>query len=423
MLPNDVKHLAADPDGSVFASDGGRRIARLTGGWLTNAAILPADARISAIAGHPNGGVVVADAGLNRIWLVSPAGKVHALAGVEQPPGLGRKPVRSDGPASEARFRSPTAIASNDSGELFVAEPGGDRIVIRTIFMDSVTTDEIVGLPHLPALGLAVVNDALCAVFGIGDPPSVVVLRRGERADSGASDLSWRLAMIVGSRTQRGSADGPGTDARFAAPSAISATPGGCALTDGARIRLILDVDRVTTVAGSTPGYLDGHGTSARFGLLRAIACTPDGRLFVADPHNDALRVVTLEGEVSTVIGALRSDRISVNESTVVSKAFGNAIVDDNVREAWGIARVFLRDHRLGAQPWPDRTIQPTSVASARLGKELSTSWSQSDDPDRSGVGLFCLWLIECDERDQGVNEIRDHRLRRTGQDLDRRAG
>lgn len=423
MLPSDVKHLAADSTGSVFASDGRRCIARLAAGWLTNIGVLPAEARISAIAGLPGGGVAIADTWLNQVWRMDSRGRILSVAGAEQPPGLHRRVARSDGPLLEARFRSPTAIAANTAGELFVAEPGADRIVIRTISADSVSSTEIGGLPQSPMSSLASGNGTLYAVFGVEGPPAIFVLRSKGNEEASGQPGHWQLKSIVGSRTEPGSADGSASTARFVAPSAVASTSDGCAVADGARLRTLIGGNRVETLAGSIPGFLDARGTLARFGGLRAIASLPDGAFLVADPENDAIRSVSASGDVSTIVGTLRRERISRSDVAALSKCFGNALIDDDVLEAWGIARLFLRDHRLGGETWPDRTVQPTSVASARLGRELAEAWSRDASPERSGVGMFCLWLIGCEERAEGVNEIRDHRLRRAGEDLDRRAG
>lgn len=423
MLPRDVKHLAADSTGTVFASDGGRRVARLAGGWLVNTGSLPAEARISSVAGLADGGVAIADAWLNQVWQMDARGKTLLVAGVELPPELNRRVVRSDGPLGEAHFRSPCAIAGNPAGELFVAEPGGDHLVIRTISGGSVSSAQIAGVQPPKSVGLASVDGALFAVFGVEGPPAVFVLQRDGDNDPSAPSGHWRLKSIVGSRTERGSADGPAPVARFVALSAIAPTARGCAVADGARLRSIAGETRVETIAGSIPGYLDASGTLARFGRIRAVASGPDALFVVADPENDAIRSVSADGDVTTLIGALRSERISRADAAALSKCFGNALIDDDMHEAWGLARLFLRDHRLSGEPWPDRTLQPTSVASARLGKELAETWSRHADPERSGVGTFCLWLIGCEERAHSVNELRDHRLRRIGEDLDRLAG
>lgn len=94
------------------------------------------------------------------------------------------------------------------------------------------------------------------------------------------------------------------------------------------------------------------------------------------------------------------------------------ALVDDDADEAWGIARLFLRDHELRSNPWPDRSLQPITVVSARVGKELAGQWMRSDDPDRAGLGLFCTWLIGCSDREVGADDLRDRRLTAIGAEL-----
>lgn len=411
MLPRDVHHLSANSAGVLLASDGDRRLAHLTGGWLVNVAVLPNEARISGITALPDDSFAISDSGLNRIWRLDSRFRLSPLAGVEQPPLLDRKPDRSDGPVDAARFRNPLAIATLQNGALAVAESDRDRTLIRFVFDGLVHSVEPTGLPPLRLSSFCPFNsDGIAAVTSPG-PPVIFLLRR--------SKDGWALDDTIGSTTAAGTDDGNCEHARFVAPASLSATPDGFVLTDGTRIRRINRNLHVTTLAGSVPGYADGTGTAAQFGTLSALAWMDPDLCLVADRDNDALRSVTVDGVVSTVIGTLRDRRIALDEVASFSRAFGNAIVDDDVHEAWGIARVFLRDHRRSGNPWPDRSTQLTSVASARLGKALAETWSHTEDADRARVGSYCLWLIGCEERELGVNEIRDHRLRRLGEDLD----
>lgn len=415
MLACDVQYLATDTDDTVVASDGGRRLARLTDGWLIDIAVLPRDARVTGLSTLPDGGIAIADSGWNRIWRLDESSRVHAFAGVEQPPGLDRRPKRRDGPVDVAMFRAPQAIGLDPSGAVFIADWDGPRSVVRRIADGSVTTIEPRGLPPARLTAMTSLGPNRIVSLAAGGPPALFVMKHDQEA--------WRLDSVVGSVDEPGQADGIAALARFVAPTALTTWEKGCTIADGARLRYLDDDLVVSTLAGAEPGFVDGTGLEARFGRIGALASKRDGTRIVSDPENDAVRVVSLDGTVTTRIGSLREGRVSTGESATLSRAFGKALIDDDLREAWGLARVFLRDHRLGAEPWPDRTIQPTSVASARLGKGLSETWSRSQDPERSSVGVYCLWLIGCEERAMGVNEIRDHRLRKMGDDLDRRAG
>jgi len=408
----DVQYLAADGDGSVVAADGGRQLARITSGWLVNVATLPRESRVEGLATIWDGSVAIADSGLCRIWRFDSRSRLHVLAGVEQPPALDRKATRADGPAGVARFRSPIAIAADGSGAILVAESEESRTLLRRVVDGSVTTVEATSVPPVGASAISRFGADRLVLVSSSGPPAVFVLR--------PDGTIWTLDRIVGSERQGGREDGPAADARFVAPAALASTADGCAVADGARVRWITSGFDVSTLAGAEPGCEDGPAAAARFGRIAALAATADGRIYIADPDNDAVRVFAEDGTVTTAVGANRTGGIPLGGAAVLQAAFGSALVDDDTNEAWELARVFLREHRRHARTWPDRTVQPTSAASARLGKALATTWSQSEDPERAAVGLFCLWLIGCEERDLGANEIRDHRLSRMLEELER---
>lgn len=60
----------------------------------------------------------------------------------------------------------------------------------------------------------------------------------------------------------------------------------------------------VTTLAGSTSGYLDGLGLAARFNGPSGVAADNNGNVFVADRINHRIRKVNSEGVVSTFAGS-----------------------------------------------------------------------------------------------------------------------
>jgi len=59
----------------------------------------------------------------------------------------------------------------------------------------------------------------------------------------------------------------------------------------------------VTTVAGSTSGYLDGTGTAAQFAAPAGIAAGTDGTLYVSDRGNKRIRKISTDGTVSLLSG------------------------------------------------------------------------------------------------------------------------
>jgi DNA-binding beta-propeller fold protein YncE len=57
-----------------------------------------------------------------------------------------------------------------------------------------------------------------------------------------------------------------------------------------------------TLYAGGSAGFADGPGESARFHVPSGLARSPDGVLYVADTGNNAIRRITPDGVVSTIV-------------------------------------------------------------------------------------------------------------------------
>ncbi len=69
-------------------------------------------------------------------------------------------------------------------------------------------------------------------------------------------------------------------------------TAGNVYVADTGRIRKITPAGVVSTVAGSTSGYLDGTGPSAKFNHPRGVAVDLAGNIYGADTSNDRVRQI-----------------------------------------------------------------------------------------------------------------------------------
>ena len=115
------------------------------------------------------------------------------------------------------------------------------------------------------------------------------------------------VSTIAGTWSQ-GSTDGIGTAAQFYTPRAIAIAPSGnlyVSDTGNNRIRKITPSGDVSTVAGSSNGYLDGTGTAAKFSGPLGIVSDSSGNLYVADTNNHKIRIITSAGVVSTLAGSV----------------------------------------------------------------------------------------------------------------------
>ena len=195
-----------------------------------------------AAAMAPDGTIYVSDAGdSNRIRKISPDGRVETFS------GNGTESF-ADGPGLQAAFNTPSGLAIDEAGNVYVADTGNNRI--RKISTRGV------------------------------------------------------VSTIAGDGTA-GYADGPAPQAKFDGPIGVAVDKAGNILvadTYNDRVRLISSNGQVTTLAGAKgPGYADGDAASALFDTPCALAVAADGSVMVADTGNHQLRRITPDGKVSTI--------------------------------------------------------------------------------------------------------------------------
>jgi sugar lactone lactonase YvrE len=123
-------------------------------------------------------------------------------------------------------------------------------------------------------------------------------------------DTSGTITTVAGTGTAGYSGDdGPAEAAQLDNPQAIVVGIDGnifIADTDNQRIREIGPRGQITTVAGTGRLGFSGDGgpaTSARLSLPDGVAMAPNGLLYIADTHNNRIRLVDLGGTISTFAG------------------------------------------------------------------------------------------------------------------------
>ncbi|MEG2803044.1 NHL repeat-containing protein [Stenotrophomonas sp.] len=220
-----------------------------------------------------------------------------------------------EGAGAQARFADPYALALDAQGVAYVAD-GGDSNRIRRVYPDG-RVDTLAGSDegwrdgpalqaqfHTPS-GVAV--DAAGAVY-VADTGNHRIRRIGP---------DGRVSTVAGDG-QAGFVDGPAAQARFDAPMGVAVDGSGrvfVADTYNDRIRVIEPDGRVRTLAGgAAPGNVDGFGEQARLDTPVALALDSHGNLLIADLYNDAIRRLSPDGMLRTQVvgGGLVSGPLSV---------------------------------------------------------------------------------------------------------------
>jgi sugar lactone lactonase YvrE len=236
------------------------------------------------------GNIYVADTLNHTIRMVSPLGAVTTLAGTAGSSGS------SDGIGAAARFSQPSGVAVDALGNVYVADTGNNTIR-RVSSAGNVIT--IAG-----GAGLAgYVNDAVPTLARFNSPSSVAVDPVGNVYVADSLNNAIRRVGAFGVVTTfagsavgtPGFANGTGVAAGFNRPGGISIDSSGnlfVADTGNHLIRKIVSSSDVTTIAGIalTSGSTDGASNIARFNNPGSVVSDSLGNLFIVDTANSTIR-------------------------------------------------------------------------------------------------------------------------------------
>lgn len=248
-----------------------------------------------------NGNLYVTDPSAHCVRKITAAGTVSTLAGTPGQSGV------DDGVGSAAKFNRPTGLALGPDGALYVSDTNNHTI--RRISPDGTTTT-FAGLatatgwydgPRLTARFMSPSGLAFDATGNLYVCSAATV-----RKITPAGDVS----TLAGLNAEFGYVDGTGSAARFTSPYAIAVDAAGNLYVSEAptspaiaRIRKITPAGVVTTLTGAEQGYTDGALANARFNVPSAIAIDANNNLFVADWANQVVRRISASGAVTTIAG------------------------------------------------------------------------------------------------------------------------
>jgi len=146
-----------------------------------------------------------------------------------------------------------------------------------------------------------------CGLFALADGFLLACAGHSIRVLPPSGILQMPFFTFAGHNTSSGNQDRLGADARFNSPQGITVDPAGNMVVvdrSNEALRLVSKAGAVSTLAGGgAAAFLDGQGAAARFNSPGSVVVTANGDYVMTDILNHALRVVTPGGAVRTLAG------------------------------------------------------------------------------------------------------------------------
>jgi sugar lactone lactonase YvrE len=342
--------LAVDGKGNVYFSDGGehntvsvlaadgslRVLAGAEEGYRDGAGAAASFNTPSGIALDKHGNVYVADTGNHAIRKIAADGTVSTLAGS----GVAGF---ADGQGAQAQFNGPVGVAVDENGIVYVADTYNDRI--RRIAPDgSVTTLAGSGRPGFAdGIGMAAQFDTPCGIAAGKDGVYVADSRNDAVRKIGADGTVATLAAAPEHEK----------DALLRRPMALAVTHDGFVyIAVGARGRL-LQLAPDGTLSGLPDAAHPADPATGLDGMIqaygpRSLALASDGTLLLADgPAQRLQRVVPAAASGGDAAGAA-----GAMARPVAAPLIGNAQAAGQPRLA-PVASAMMAQRSQGAMPWP----------------------------------------------------------------------
>jgi sugar lactone lactonase YvrE len=212
----------------------------------------------------------------------------------------------------DSGLADPYGVAVDGKGNVYFSD-GGERNTVSVMAAD--------GSMRLLAGGAEGYREGVGAAASFNTPSGIALDKHGNVyvADTGNHAIrkiaaDGTVTTLAGSGIA-GFADGKGAQAQFNGPVGVAVDEAGfvyVADTYNDRIRRVAPDGTVTTLAGSgVPGIADGIGELAQFDTPCGIAVGKDG-VYIADSRNDAVRRINADGSVVTLAVSPETEKDSL---------------------------------------------------------------------------------------------------------------
>jgi sugar lactone lactonase YvrE len=354
----------AGPDGSYGNADGPAAVARFNGPY--------------GVALDTATNLYVADTANDTIRRISPTGTVATLAGLAGVSGA------SDGTNDGAQFNTPTGVAVDGAGNLYVADY--QNSMVRKIVPGPGTNWIVSTLAGTAGVNSFSNGPAATALFnhpygvGVDGLTNVYVTDYGNQVVRLIS-AAGIVSTYAGNPGASGYANGSGTNVLFDNPAGLALdSTGNLYVADSGNnvVRKIAPGGATSTIAGEEGVTGSANGPLGLFNSPLGVAVDASNNVFVADAGNNTIRMIAAGGGLSTVAATARfagsADGISNaaqfdNPIGLAVDASGNVYVADVFNNAirkmspyFGQAQVLTPSPNQSATAGANVTFVPLTV-------------------------------------------------------------
>ena len=389
-----------DPDGTITTVAGDGTRGSTGDGGLAVAASLSNPRQVAL---GSEGDLYIADSGNSLVRRVDAGGVISTFVG-----STFREPAPT---VAVAGFSTPSALAFDSDGDLYIAEEFGSRVVVIRSSDLSVETIAGTGESGFRGDGGAANQARLNMPRGIAVSGNTVYIADSQNHRVRA--VSNSTIRTIAGRAHRSGDGGPATAATLDSPEGVSLDTAGnlyIADTGNHAVRRVGTNGVISTAAGNgDSGFSGDGGPAASAELFRpvSVAVGQDGSLFISDSSNRRVRRVDGNGTISTFAGNGDIDR---GEDGVPATEAGLTIPEGLAVDAAG--NLLIAD----SHPGRIRSVSPQEVISTIAGTG-NRDFNQDGRPALETDFNFPEYLAIDSQQRIHISDSSNNRVRRINLD------